>query len=104
MEAVRNACLNVRDTRGIILHSDLGSQYTSQVFENFLTSRGMVHSFSCKGNPAKIIRYRFSDNIIERLQKINWWDYDPNVLKGLNIAEPEQCLGELVKHACVERK
>ena len=25
VEAVKNACLNVRDTQGIILHSDLGS-------------------------------------------------------------------------------
>lgn len=51
VEAVKNACLNVRDTKGIVLHSDLGSQYTSQVFENFLTSRGVIHSFSRKGNP-----------------------------------------------------
>ena len=29
VEAVKNACLNVRDTQGLILHSDLGSQYTS---------------------------------------------------------------------------
>ena len=50
VEAVKNACLNVKDTQGIILHSDLGSQYTSQLFENFLISRGMVHSFSRKGN------------------------------------------------------
>ena len=38
VEAVKNACLNVRDTQGIILHSDLGSH-------------GMIHSFSRKGNP-----------------------------------------------------
>lgn len=51
VEAVKNACLNVRDTRGIILHSDLGSQYTSQTFEKFLNSRKIQHSFSRKGNP-----------------------------------------------------
>ncbi len=51
VEAVKNACLNVRDTKGIILHSDLGSQYTSQAFENFLSGRGILHSFSRKGNP-----------------------------------------------------
>ena len=28
-KAVENACLNVEDTTDIILHSDLGSQYTS---------------------------------------------------------------------------
>jgi len=51
VEAVKNACLNVRDTKGIILHSDLGSRYTSQVFEACLSSMGMLHSFSRKGNP-----------------------------------------------------
>ena len=51
VEAVKNACLNVRDTQGIILHSDLGSQYTSQAFERYLGSHGMIHSFSRKGNP-----------------------------------------------------
>ena len=49
--AVKNACLHVRDTKGIILHSDLGSQYTSQIFEKYLTSKGVLHSFSRKGNP-----------------------------------------------------
>jgi len=51
VEVVKNACLNVRDTRGILLHSDLGSQYTSQAFESFLSSMGILHSFSRKGNP-----------------------------------------------------
>lgn len=51
VEAVKNACLNVSGTKGIILHSDLGSQYTSQSFEKFLDRRGMQHSFSRKGNP-----------------------------------------------------
>ena len=46
IEAVRNACLNVRETKGIILHSGLGSQYTSQSFEKFLDSREILHSFS----------------------------------------------------------
>lgn len=28
------------------------------------------------GNPAKIVRYRFPDEIIEQLLKIKWWDWD----------------------------
>ncbi len=51
VKAVENACLNVSDTEGIILHSDLGSQYTSQAFEGYLSSKGILHSFSRKGNP-----------------------------------------------------
>ena len=51
VEAVKNACLNVKDTQGIILHSDLGSQYTSLVFESCLINYRILHSFSRKGNP-----------------------------------------------------
>ena len=50
VEAVKNACLNVKNTQGILVHSDLGSQYTSQAFERYLNSQGMIHSFSRKGN------------------------------------------------------
>ena len=50
-KAVKNACLNIKNTRGMILHSDLGSQYTSDIFENYLSSKGIKHSFSRKGNP-----------------------------------------------------
>ena len=51
VQAVKNACLNVKNTEGILLHSDLGSQYTSQVFEGYLNKKKMLHSFSRKGNP-----------------------------------------------------
>ena len=51
LEAVKNACLNVEDTTGIILHSDLGSQYTSDLFEEYMQTHGIIHSFSRKGNP-----------------------------------------------------
>lgn len=51
VEAVKNACMNVKETKGILLHSDLGSQYTSQVFEEYLRAKGITHSFSRKGNP-----------------------------------------------------
>jgi virginiamycin A acetyltransferase len=27
------------------------------------------------GSPAKVIRYRFSDDIIHEIQKLNWWDW-----------------------------
>ena len=51
VQAVENVCLNVSDTTGIILHSDLGTQYTSQMFEDELVRKNMVHSYSRKGNP-----------------------------------------------------
>ena len=51
LKAVENACLNVEDTAGIILHSDLGSQYTSDLFESYLKDHKIKHSFSRKGCP-----------------------------------------------------
>ena len=51
IKAVENACLNVSNTTGIILHSDLGSQYTSKSFERYLAKKKIHHSFSRKGCP-----------------------------------------------------
>ncbi|WP_338405680.1 DapH/DapD/GlmU-related protein [Aeromonas hydrophila] len=42
------------------------------------------------GNPAKVIKYRFNDIIIEKLQQIRWFDYNPSILKKIkteNVAE-----------------
>lgn len=49
--ALENACLNVNDTRGIILHTDLGVQYTCSKFDHFIDKHNIIHSFSRKGNP-----------------------------------------------------
>lgn len=51
LEAVKNACLNVDDTTRIILHSNLGSQYTGDLFEAYMEENGLLYSFSRKGNP-----------------------------------------------------
>ena len=34
------------------------------------------------GNPAKIIKYRFDDEIIEKLLKLKWWDFDDETIKN----------------------
>ncbi len=50
VKAVENACLNISDISGIILHSDLGTQYTSNQFEKYLVIK-IHHSFSRKSCP-----------------------------------------------------
>ena len=32
------------------------------------------------GNPAKIISYRFTEDVIEKLQRIAWWNWDSNTI------------------------
>lgn len=34
------------------------------------------------GNPAKVMRYRFSDKLIEKLEKERWWDKDKEWIKS----------------------
>jgi acetyltransferase-like isoleucine patch superfamily enzyme len=33
------------------------------------------------GNPAKIIRFRFTDNQIEKLLSIKWWEWDDEIIQ-----------------------
>ncbi len=37
------------------------------------------------GVPAKVIRYRFSEELIERLLKVRWWRWSPDALGTLGI-------------------
>ena len=33
------------------------------------------------GNPARLIRYRFDENVIQKLKEINWWNFSEARLK-----------------------
>lgn len=47
------------------------------------------------GVPAKVIRYRFDENTIERLIKSKWWDYGPDIVKGLDFTKPDVIIGDI---------
>lgn len=47
------------------------------------------------GVPARVIRYRFSETVIERLLKCEWWRYGPEVVQPLDVRDPEGFLGRL---------
>jgi len=47
------------------------------------------------GVPAKLIRYRFESNIIDRLLLTEWWDIDIEHLKGLTYSNITQALCEI---------
>ena len=52
MESIKQAIYKTKDTKGIIVQSDLGSQYLSYEVEELLSKHGIIHSYSRKGNPA----------------------------------------------------
>ncbi len=49
------------------------------------------------GNPATILRYRFSEQLIERLLKSQWWDFDESKLRSLAplFNQPEKFLEQI---------
>lgn len=50
-KALENAYVTQKPDDGVIFHSDLGSQYTSDAFAKKIQSYKMTHSFSHKGSP-----------------------------------------------------
>lgn len=50
------------------------------------------------GVPAKIIKYRFEKNIIERLLKTKWWDLDEKIIKQIPFENIEKALIFIEKH------
>lgn len=51
IKALANACDTQQPKGGLILHTDLGTQYTSEAFEQYAKSQGITQSFSRKGCP-----------------------------------------------------
>src|SRR5699024_901273 len=51
IKALQNAYHTQQPADGLIFHSDLGSQYTSDAFKKVIDEFGMTQSFSYKGSP-----------------------------------------------------
>lgn len=47
------------------------------------------------GSPARILRYRFDDNTIERFLKLKWWDYKYTDFKNVEFNKPEKALCQI---------
>jgi virginiamycin A acetyltransferase len=55
-----------------------------------------VEDFAIVGGvPARVIRKRFPDHIIERIQRLAWWRYHKDDLKFGNAQDPERFLDDL---------
>jgi len=49
------------------------------------------------GIPAKIIKYRFSNSVIEKLLELKWWDLDIETIKNLPFSDIDKCIKHLEK-------
>lgn len=47
------------------------------------------------GNPAKILKYRFSEDIIQDLLNLKWWNYDLKDLCDLDFSDVKDCIKKI---------
>ncbi len=50
------------------------------------------------GSPAKVIRYRFSEAIIQQLLEIGWWRYDLAILDGVDFTDIDQAVDAMQRN------
>lgn len=47
------------------------------------------------GIPAKLIKFRFSLDVINELENIKWWEYGPEIMNGVDICNPQNAIEQL---------
>ncbi|MBQ1786416.1 MAG: IS3 family transposase [Turicibacter sp.] len=109
VQALKNAYASQRPKDKVILHTDLGSQYTSQDFKNLTSELNIVQSFSRKGCPydnACIESFHatlkkeevyqttyvtFEQARIALFQYIEGWYNRKRIHGSINYLTPEEC-------------
>jgi acetyltransferase-like isoleucine patch superfamily enzyme len=49
------------------------------------------------GNPGGIIKYRFSQDVIELLESSKWWEHAPHILHQFNMSDPENFATSIIE-------
>jgi len=47
------------------------------------------------GVPARLLRYRFSEEVVQRLLASEWWNYGPDLISRLDVREPDRLADRL---------
>lgn len=47
------------------------------------------------GTPARIVRYRFSPELVDRLLRVRWWRFAPWQIRSANFADPTEALDRI---------
>ena len=78
LKALDNAYKLQKPKKGLILHSDLGSQYTSYDFGEYVKNHKIVHSFSGKGNPYDNACIESFHSVLkkEEVNLVKYFDFD----------------------------
>ncbi|WP_154442265.1 IS3 family transposase, partial [Tissierella pigra] len=78
IKALDNVYILQKPAEGLILHSDLGSQYTSYEFGEYVKKHKITHSFSGKGNPYDNACIESFHSVLkkEEVNLVKYFDFD----------------------------
>lgn len=87
LSALEQAIGKEHPEKGLVIHTDRGSQYTSQNFKLALEACGFIHSMSRKGNP-------YDNAVMESFYRT----LKRELVKGSNYDNPEQARLDIFKY------
>lgn len=89
IRALENALVSQKPNKGLIFHSDLGTQYTSLKFINYAKNKGIKQSFSKKGCPYdnSSIESFHATLKKEEVYRFKYFDYDTARVKLFEYIE-----------------
>lgn len=115
--ALDSAIQNQQPTDGLIIQTDLGSQYTSADFEEALRTNKMTHSYSRKGTPYdnsctesfhdtlkkeevyQTTYHSFEEARLELFQYIEGWYNRKRIHGAIGYLTPQQAEDQARQHA-----
>jgi acetyltransferase-like isoleucine patch superfamily enzyme len=71
---------NVLLSHGVTVLSGVTIGNGAVIGANSVVTRDIPPFAVAAGNPARVLRYRFDDSVIEAIQRIRWWDFDYRTL------------------------
>ena len=95
----RKRCISIGNDvwigANVVLKAEINIGDGAIIASNSLVTKDVPPFAIVGGNPARVIKMRFADEIIEEIQKTPWWNYHINDLKGLSAQEPSSFIHKL---------
>ncbi len=68
--------------QGVVVMPNIGINSGAIIGAHSVVTKDVPPFAIVAGNPAKVIRYRFDDETIQKLMSIAWWDWDETLIKA----------------------